>query len=263
MSLDSLRETLRQEKTNEAALTSATLERHLRALWKVTGCCNAALNGHQPRADDFVYGEPDEDERRFLDENDISQGRRFNDATLPFPVAVTDHQPPLPATLPFQNATKSFIKSSPSPVVGTPSLEDQLRVASASPSVATQTLPSVEPSLQSDTIHVTPSVKDASRAASPTVEDEVANQTPFEAAPAVQAVGSQDDLPADTSTVDPSAIASPTTERIIPEKSCSSGEISLLIYDLLCLYLEPIVRSLYGITKIETQYNARTGWVRI
>ena len=102
-------------------------------------------------------------------------------------MAVTDHQPPLPATLPFQNATKSFIKSSPSPVVGTPSLEDQLRVASASPSVATQTLPSVEPSLQSDTIHVTPSVKDASRAASPTVEDEVANQTPFEAAPAVQA----------------------------------------------------------------------------
>ncbi|CAN9399865.1 unnamed protein product [Alternaria sp. RS040] len=212
MSLDSLRETLRQEKTNEAALTSATLERHLRALWKVTGCCNAALNGHQPRADDFVYGEPDEDERRFLDENDISQGRRFNDATLPFPVAVADHQPPLPATLPFQNATKSFIKSSPSPVIGTPSLEDQLRAASASPSVATQTLPSVEPSLQSDTIHVTPSVKDASRAASPMVEDEVANQTSFEAAPAVQAVGSQDDLPTDTSTVDPSAVASPTTE---------------------------------------------------
>ena len=53
--------------------TSATLERHLRALWKVTGCCNAALNGHQPVADDFVYGEPDEEERRFLDQNDISQ----------------------------------------------------------------------------------------------------------------------------------------------------------------------------------------------
>jgi chromatin modification-related protein VID21 len=73
MSLDSLRETLRQEKTNEAAFTSAALERHLRALWKVTGSCNATLNGHQPRADDFIYGEPDDEERRFLDENDISQ----------------------------------------------------------------------------------------------------------------------------------------------------------------------------------------------
>jgi hypothetical protein len=33
-------------------------------------------------------------------------------------------------------------------------------------------------------------------------------------------------------------------------------ESEQLRYDLLCLYLEPIVRSLYGITKIETQYNA-------
>jgi hypothetical protein len=54
-------------------LTSSTLERHLRALWKVTGCCNAALNGHQPRADDVVYNDPDEEERRFLDQNDITK----------------------------------------------------------------------------------------------------------------------------------------------------------------------------------------------
>jgi hypothetical protein len=54
-------------------LTSATLERHLRALWKVTGCCNAALNGHQPRADDFIYNDQDEEERRFLDQNDTSK----------------------------------------------------------------------------------------------------------------------------------------------------------------------------------------------
>ncbi|CAG5175081.1 uncharacterized protein ALTATR162_LOCUS7961 [Alternaria atra] len=213
MSLDSLRETLRQEKTNEAAFTSAALERHLRALWKVTGSCNATLNGHQPRADDFIYGEPDEEERRFLDENDISQGRRFNDTTLPFPVAVTDHQPPLPATLPFQDSSKPFTKPSPSPVVGTPSLEDQLRAASASPSVATQTLPSVESSLQSDTIHVTPRAKATSRAASLAVEEEVANKTQSEAGPAVHDVGSQDDLPIDKSTVDPSAIASPTAEE--------------------------------------------------
>jgi hypothetical protein len=55
-------------------LTSSTLERHLRALWKVTGCCNATLSGHhQPRADDFFYNDPDEEERRFLDQNDISK----------------------------------------------------------------------------------------------------------------------------------------------------------------------------------------------
>jgi chromatin modification-related protein VID21 len=73
MSLDSLRESLRQEKTNEAAFTISTLERHLRGLYKVTGCCHATLNGHQPRADDFVYNEPDEEERRFLEENDVTK----------------------------------------------------------------------------------------------------------------------------------------------------------------------------------------------
>jgi chromatin modification-related protein VID21 len=49
------------------------LERHLRGLYKVTGCCHATLNGHQPRADDFVYNEPDEEERRFLEENDVTK----------------------------------------------------------------------------------------------------------------------------------------------------------------------------------------------
>ncbi|KAF1838696.1 hypothetical protein BDW02DRAFT_488559 [Decorospora gaudefroyi] len=212
-------------------LTSSTLERHLRALWKVTGCCNAALNGHQPRLDDFVYNDPDEDERRFLDENDITKGRRFNDATLPFPVVDTSNQPPLPATLPFQSPSQSAFrvsKPSPSPVVGTPSLEDQLRAASASPSVATQTLPPVESSLKSDTIHVIPRVKALSRPASPAADEEVANEAQTEVAPAVQDVGGQEKpIVEEGSAVDLKAVAQPTSEDLdaatFPDASSASA----------------------------------------
>jgi chromatin modification-related protein VID21 len=134
-------------------------------------------------------------------------------------VAVNNNQPPLPATLPFQNPAKStfsaFTKLSPSPVVGAPSLEDQLRAASASPSVATQTLPSVEPSLQSDTIHVIPRVKAPAHAASPTVEEKVANKAQIdEAAPAVQDVQSQNDRIVDSPTVNTNAVAPPTPEDV-------------------------------------------------
>jgi chromatin modification-related protein VID21 len=52
----------------------------------------------------------------------------------------------------------------------------------------------------------------ASQAASPTVEDKAANKAQPEAALAVQAVGSQDDLSINKSTVDPSAVASPTAD---------------------------------------------------
>ncbi|PZD30093.1 MYB and HSA domain containing protein [Pyrenophora tritici-repentis] len=215
MSLDSLRETLRQEKTNEAALTSSTLERHLRALWKVTGCCNAVLNGHQPQADDFVYGDPDEDERRFLDENDITKGRRFNDATLPIPVAVTDNQPPLPATLPFQTPTNStFTKPSHAPIVGTPTLEDQLRAASASPSVATQALPSADASLQSDTINVVPGAKASSHPASPALVGKVVSESQPGEAPTVQQVANSEDSAIHAPTADPKHVAPPTTEDL-------------------------------------------------
>ncbi|KAI0587246.1 MYB and HSA domain-containing protein [Pyrenophora tritici-repentis] len=219
MSLDSLRETLRQEKTNEAALTSSTLERHLRALWKVTGCCNAVLNGHQPQADDFVYGDPDEDERRFLDENDITnrvyRGRRFNDATLPIPVAVTDNQPPLPATLPFQTPTNStFTKPSHAPIVGTPTLEDQLRAASASPSVATQALPSADASLQSDTINVVPGAKASSHPASPALVGKVVSESQPGEAPTVQQVANSEDSAIHAPTADPKHVAPPTTEDL-------------------------------------------------
>ncbi|KAE8830173.1 hypothetical protein HRS9139_06797 [Pyrenophora teres f. teres] len=227
MSLDSLRETLRQEKTNEAALTSSTLERHLRALWKVTGCCNAVLNGHQPQAGDFVYGDPDEDERRFLDENDITKGRRFNDATLPIPVAATDNQPPLPATLPFQASTNStFTKPSHAPIVGTPTLEDQLRAASASPSVATQPLPSVDASLQTDTINVIPRVKASSHPASPALVEKVASEAQPGEAPTVEQVANPEDSTIHSPTVDPKHVVPPTTEDLdaaaLPDASVSA-----------------------------------------
>ncbi|KAJ6193461.1 MYB and HSA domain-containing protein [Bipolaris maydis] len=214
MSLDSLRETLRQEKTNEAALASTTLQRHFRALWKVTGCCNATLNGHQPRPEDFVYNEPDEDELRFLEENDISKGRRFNDASLPYPVAHTDTQTTLSNTPSFQNPTKSvFAKSSPSSAVGTPSLEDQLRAASASPSDAIQPKNIVDASMPSDTINVVPRVK-TPHVKTPPVEEEETKKANLEAACAVQDARDQNDSAADSPAADPKDVAPPMDEDI-------------------------------------------------
>lgn len=55
-------------------LSSSTRKRKLRELYRVTLCCTAALNaGHQPKVEDFIIKEPDENERRFLDENDYTQ----------------------------------------------------------------------------------------------------------------------------------------------------------------------------------------------
>jgi chromatin modification-related protein VID21 len=49
-------------------------KRKLRELYKHTAYCTASLNaGYQPKVDDFQYSEPDEKERRFLDENDLSK----------------------------------------------------------------------------------------------------------------------------------------------------------------------------------------------
>lgn len=49
-------------------------KRKLRELYKHTACCTASLNaGYQPKVEDFHYGEPDEKEVRFLEENDISK----------------------------------------------------------------------------------------------------------------------------------------------------------------------------------------------
>lgn len=85
-----------------------------------------------------------------------SRGQRFDDATLPFTWLDTPQEPQLSSTLPFQvpvkQAHSASQKSSPSSsVTGAPSLEEQLRAASASPSVATQALPSNGLSIQNDT----------------------------------------------------------------------------------------------------------------
>jgi chromatin modification-related protein VID21 len=80
----------------------------------------------------------------------VCRGRRFDDATLPYPTVNVDHLPALPSIVPFQAPSQStFAKSSPSPVA-TPSLEEQLRAASASPSVLTQGLPPPTTSAQND-----------------------------------------------------------------------------------------------------------------
>lgn len=101
--------------------------------------------------------------RRRIPLTSVRRGRRFNDATLPFPTIA--QVPALPPTLPFPTPGKLAIKPSPSPVAAAASLEDQLRAASASPSVATQPLPSVETPTQDESNAVVQD--DASRTASP------------------------------------------------------------------------------------------------
>ncbi|RAR01202.1 MYB and HSA domain containing protein [Stemphylium lycopersici] len=117
-------------------------------------------------------------------------------------------------TLLSQNPTKEALaKPSPSPAIGTPSLEDQLRAASTSPSVATQTLPPADSSVQSDTINVVPRVKPV-HAAAPNVEEEEVNQIKPEAAPAVQDAGGQKESIVDSPAANPNDIAPPTAEDV-------------------------------------------------
>jgi len=130
-------------------------------------------------------------------------------------VAAADNQPSLPATLPFPNSANSIsAKQSQSPIVGTPTLEDQLRAASASPSVATQTLPSVDASLQSDTINVVPRVKASSYPASPVLAEKVANEAQPREARTVQEVPSPEKAAIHTPTADPKLVAPPTAEDL-------------------------------------------------
>ncbi|KAF1845679.1 uncharacterized protein K460DRAFT_395275 [Cucurbitaria berberidis CBS 394.84] len=226
MSFDGLRDALLREKSNEVKSCLSTRKRKLRELYRVTVACTASLSAtYQPQPEDSIYSEPDEDERRFLDENDQTKGRRFNDATLPFPPVIVDQQPPLPDTLPFQNANKpvfpTLSTSSPSPVAGTPSLEDQLRAASASPSVATQTLP-LAPS-QNDTTRSSPQAKAPSPPAPPAVEEKTAIKAQSEAqhplrpsskAPAVQDVSAPGSTGPESPSVSPTAVAPPTAEDV-------------------------------------------------
>ncbi|KAF2630638.1 hypothetical protein BU25DRAFT_407921 [Macroventuria anomochaeta] len=135
MSLDGHRDALLREKRNESVTCNESRKRKLRELYKHTVYLDVPDKWATNTQLDQLEG-------RFLDENDIERGRRFNDATLPFPFS--GQQPPLPSTLPFAHpgkpALSSFANSSPSPITGA-SLEEQLRAASASPSVVTQPLP--------------------------------------------------------------------------------------------------------------------------
>ncbi|KAF1943425.1 hypothetical protein EJ02DRAFT_453329 [Clathrospora elynae] len=228
MSLDSSRDALIDERRRDTAAILSLRVKALRQLFRQhTLICTA---GHQPRPADFLYNDPDEEESRFLDANDLSKGRRFDDATLPFPNVAADQQPPLPDTLPFENAAEppvaALTNPPPTPAVGGPSLEDQLRAASASPSVVTQTLPSVGASLQSDTIKVVPRLKAPSHVASPVVEEkeEVANKAHIQGqrpvpgetstAPAVQHERGQKDRIVDSPAVAPNDVAPPTAEGL-------------------------------------------------
>ncbi|KAF2793843.1 hypothetical protein K505DRAFT_276230 [Melanomma pulvis-pyrius CBS 109.77] len=126
-------------------------KRKLRELYHYTTLLSA---GNPPQHDWVLSDDPSEIEARFLDQNDIAKGRRFNDSTIPFP-SLTSQSPSLPSTLPFQTSAKPSqspsTKLSPSPVVAAPiSLEDQLRAASASPSVATQGAPTPQPAVSKD-----------------------------------------------------------------------------------------------------------------
>ena len=81
----------------------------------------------------------------------VYRGRRFDDSTLPFP----DLKPSLPSALPFQSPVKplqsALAKSSSASIVGAPiSLEDQLRAASASPSIQDPRPPPAQPPVPKD-----------------------------------------------------------------------------------------------------------------
>ncbi|KAL1595771.1 RNA polymerase II transcription elongation factor SpEAF [Paraconiothyrium brasiliense] len=216
MSLDSLRDAYFREKTNEIAQCAASLKRKLRELYGTTALLNA---GRPLQAQDLALDdEPDENEARFLDENDITKRRRFNDATLP---------PPLPLASPFQSSTNPDFsipsKSSPTTAVG-PSLEEQLRAASASPSVATQRPPPNEELGEADASAVAkpasiPSGADAPHAAaSPadtTAVDDASDEQP-QVPPVTEAPVTQDSREAevvpDGPAVDPRDAIPPSTE---------------------------------------------------
>ncbi|KAF2281049.1 uncharacterized protein EI97DRAFT_429132 [Westerdykella ornata] len=145
MSLDVLRDAYIREKKNEIAACDLSRKRKLRELY----CVNVLVaRGLPPQPGEWSCSEePGTPERSFLDANDVSRGLRFDESTLPYPTV----QPALPSTLPFQSPAKHHVsspisKSLPPPSVHVPvSLEDQLRAASASPSVANPSSPVVFP----------------------------------------------------------------------------------------------------------------------
>ncbi|XPT02218.1 RNA polymerase II transcription elongation factor SpEAF [Ascochyta lentis] len=218
MSLDGHRDALLREKQNESVTCNESRKRKLRELYKYT----VYLDVPDKWA---TITQLNQLEGRFLDENDIEKGRRFNDAaTLPFPHS--GQQPSLPSTLQFappgKPALPPFAKSSPSPITGA-SLEEQLRAASASPSVAVQPLPPSDVLTHSGEHRASRPSSIAPPAGTPSpsqasfAEEQVPSKAsnaaqPIAEAPAVQDVGVGSLVDREESSVDPKFVADSTVE---------------------------------------------------
>lgn len=133
----------------------------------------------------------------------------------------------MPSTLPFAHPGKpafsSLAKSSPSPITGA-SLEEQLRAASASPSVVTEQLPPPDVLTHSDERRSSrpPSIAPPAGISSPSrlsfVEDRDSNKTSAATkraseAPAVQDVGIGSTTDEEGRPVDPKSVADPVAEE--------------------------------------------------
>ncbi|KAF2441046.1 hypothetical protein P171DRAFT_524028 [Karstenula rhodostoma CBS 690.94] len=225
MSLDSPRDARFREKKNEIALCDGSLKRKLLELYRYTALVNTGL----PPEVQYCHNndEPDENEARFLDENDITKRRRFNDSTLAYP---------LPLTSPFQKPTNpAFAKSSPTTAVGS-SLEEQLRAASASPSVATQKIPVDDESTQTESNVTKPASLPSDVEAPPvsacpvdaTGHDQTSSEQPqvppITEAPVVQ-ISREEKVVPDGRVVDPRDAIPPSTEEeaALPEDASVNG----------------------------------------
>ncbi|KAH5157453.1 vacuolar import and degradation protein 21 [Parastagonospora nodorum] len=200
MSIDSARLALQREHQSDILACEARRLGGLRALFKYT---QIVADNRPPQENDWPYNNPPgQNEASFLEENNLSIGRRFDDATLPWPNDNSEQHPPLPSTLPFQAPLKPpfpvLPKSSQSSIVGAPSLEDQLRAASASPSVATQPLPPTKPTTQKDPTHAVKSLSPASRTgpSSPATAADTGNQVANNIADDARAASSNGTSPA-------------------------------------------------------------------
>ncbi|KZM23006.1 RNA polymerase II transcription elongation factor SpEAF [Ascochyta rabiei] len=213
MSLDGHRDALLREKRNESVTCNESRKRKLRELYKYTVYLEVPDKWATNTQLDQLEG-------RFLDENDIEKGRRFNDATtLPFPHS--GQQPTLPSTLPFAHPGKPvfspFAGSSPSPLTGA-SLEEQLRAASASPSVVSQPLPPSDALTHSDEHRTsrpssiappagTPSPSQASFAEERVSSKASTTAQPITEVPGVQEVGVGSLVDREDPSVDPKSVA--------------------------------------------------------
>ncbi|KAF2730587.1 hypothetical protein EJ04DRAFT_38532 [Polyplosphaeria fusca] len=209
--------------------------------------------GYPPR-DWHSPDEPDEQERLFLDVNDIAKGRHLDDATLPFP---TVKILPLGSTKSLFSPAKSSLSSfqkplpSPSPAAGpTLSLEEQLRAASQSPSVANDPLPTVEnpaagdatataqrpsastrveaPAQRDDVIEEPTVVEEPSTTEELSVEEKAPQEVSQEAAIALDAKDDvQRETPPDGHSVDPKDAIPPTVDdtAALPETASQEAPI--------------------------------------